>query len=214
MFWLLIKSLTVLTLCRLRTFFEVGITLLTLFERTVSGFNWCRWSNYSKPSCWMFYDRVHDIIVHCNGFESIKLSGVPRLMVFTLRIQLGTLRGLRLKHQSSFFKYKKTMSNIQAPPVGLLWSLLMFDPIWRPEWCCPWEIFLAHFVTHCESYAQDIENAVLVIKVLLLSFLRDWNTVLPHLYFSLIIVKSLQLCKRRQIAEPHKYCLVCVIVFL
>ena len=34
------------------------------------------------------------------------------------------------------------------------------------------------------------------------------------MYFSLIIVKSLQFCERRQIAEPRKYCLVCVIVFL
>ena len=33
------------------------------------------------------------------------------------------------------------------------------------------------------------------------------------LYFFLIIVKSLQLCGRRQIAEPRKYCLVRVIVF-
>ena len=34
------------------------------------------------------------------------------------------------------------------------------------------------------------------------------------LYYSLIIVISLQLCGRRQIAELRKYCLVCVIVFL
>ena len=34
------------------------------------------------------------------------------------------------------------------------------------------------------------------------------------LYSSLIIVKSLQLHGRRQIAEPHKYCLVHVIVCL
>ena len=33
------------------------------------------------------------------------------------------------------------------------------------------------------------------------------------LYSSLIIVKSLQLRGRRQIAEPRKYCLVHVIVF-
>ena len=33
------------------------------------------------------------------------------------------------------------------------------------------------------------------------------------MYFSLIIVKSLQLRGRRQIAEPRKYCLVRVIVF-
>ena len=29
-------------------------------------------------------------------------------------------------------------------------------------------IFLAHFVAHCESGAQDIENVTLVIRVLLL----------------------------------------------
>ena len=34
------------------------------------------------------------------------------------------------------------------------------------------------------------------------------------LYFFLIIVKSLQLRGRRQIAEPHKYCFMRVIVFL
>ena len=34
------------------------------------------------------------------------------------------------------------------------------------------------------------------------------------LYFSLIIMKSLQLYGCRQIAEPHKYCLVCAIIFL
>ena len=34
------------------------------------------------------------------------------------------------------------------------------------------------------------------------------------LNFSLIIVKSLQLCRRGQIAESHKYCLMRVIVFL
>ena len=33
------------------------------------------------------------------------------------------------------------------------------------------------------------------------------------MYFSLIIVKSLQLRGRRQIAEPRKYCLVRMIVF-
>ena len=34
------------------------------------------------------------------------------------------------------------------------------------------------------------------------------------MYSSLIIVKSLQLRRRRQIAEPRKYCLVSVIIFL
>ena len=36
----------------------------------------------------------------------------------------------------------------------------------------------------------------------------------PCISFSLIIVKSLQLRGRRQIAKPRKYCLVRVIVFL
>ena len=43
-----------------------------------------------------------------------------------------------------------------------------------------------------------------------LGFLRVF---LCTIVFSLIIVKSLQLRGRRQIAEPRKYCLVCVIVF-
>ena len=39
------------------------------------------------------------------------------------------------------------------------------------------------------------------------------NLVAALLYFSLIIVKSLQLCGRKQIAESRKYCFVHVIVF-
>ena len=39
------------------------------------------------------------------------------------------------------------------------------------------------------------------------------NIVAALLYSSLIIVKSLQLRGHRQIAEPHKYCPVRVIVF-
>ena len=35
----------------------------------------------------------------------------------------------------------------------------------------------------------------------------------PCISFSLIIVKSLQLRGHRQIDDPRKYCLVCVIVF-
>ena len=47
-------------------------------------------------------------------------------------------------------------------------------------------------------------------------FLRfsPWSGGLVLLYFFLIIVKFLQLRGRRQIAEPRKYCLVRVIVFL
>ena len=63
-------------------------------------------------------------------------------------------------------------------------------------------------VTHCESYVQDIKTVVLKIRVLML-FLKE-KTVLPHfVFFSLRIVKSLQLRGRRQIAEPRKYYLVC-----
>ena len=43
-----------------------------------------------------------------------------------------------------------------------------------------------------------------------LGFLRVF---LCTIVFSLIIVKSLQLCGRRQIAKSRKYCLVRVIVF-
>ena len=45
------------------------------------------------------------------------------------------------------------------------------------------EIFLAHFVAHCESYVQDVENAVLVIRVCYCSFLRERKIVLPHFVF-------------------------------
>ncbi|KAK9997726.1 hypothetical protein SO802_022412 [Lithocarpus litseifolius] len=43
---------------------------------------------------------------------------------------------------------------------------------------------------------------------------REQNHSSRTLYFFLIIVKSLQLRGRKQIAEPRKYCLVRVIVFL
>ena len=43
-----------------------------------------------------------------------------------------------------------------------------------------------------------------------LDFLRVFLYTIVSPYF---IVKSLQLCGRRQIAEPRKYCLVHVIVF-
>ena len=45
-------------------------------------------------------------------------------------------------------------------------------------------------------------------------FFESENICSRTLYFSLIIVKFLQLCGRRQIAESRKYCLVRVIVFL
>ena len=78
----------------------------------------------------------------------------------------------------------------------------------------PQEIFLAYFIAHCESYAHDVENAVLVIKVCCCRFWETETLYCRTLYFSLIIVKSLQLRERRQIAKLCKYCLVCVIIFL
>ena len=46
------------------------------------------------------------------------------------------------------------------------------------------------------------------------SFLRERKRILPHLYFFLDNSEILQLCRRRQIIEPRKYCLVRVIIFL
>ena len=76
--------------------------------------------------------------------------------------------------------------------------------------------FLARFVAHCESCAHDVENRNFEIRVYWLScFLRERRktVVATCISFFSIIVKSLQLCKRRQIAESRKYCLVHVIVF-
>ena len=73
---------------------------------------------------------------------------------------------------------------------------------------------LTRFVAHCESSMQDIETVVLVIRFFLVKFFfRERKSIVLHLYFSLIIVKSLQLRRRRQIAEPRKCYLVCVIFF-
>ena len=74
---------------------------------------------------------------------------------------------------------------------------------------------LTRFVAHCESFMQDIETVVLVIRFFLMKFFfRERKSIVLHLYFSLIIVKSLQLRRRRQIAKARKYCLVHAIIFL
>ena len=44
-------------------------------------------------------------------------------------------------------------------------------------------------------------------------FLRVRKNCSRTLYSSMIIVNSLQLCERKQIAKPRKYCLVRVIIF-
>ena len=70
--------------------------------------------------------------------------------------------------------------------------------------CSPWCIICA-----------GCRKRNLIIRVLLLSvFLRESEKHCSlNLYFSLIIVKSLQLRGRRQITEPCKYCLMRMIVF-
>jgi len=62
--------------------------------------------------------------------------------------------------------------------------------------------------------AQDIETIVLMIRVSWCSFWKREKLCCRTLYFSLIIVKSLQFRGRRQIAESRKCCLVRVIIFL
>ena len=56
----------------------------------------------------------------------------------------------------------------------------------------------------------DLLRRFLVLSCLM----REKKHCSRTLYSSLIIVKFLQLCGYRQIAEPYKYCLVHVIVFL
>ena len=56
-------------------------------------------------------------------------------------------------------------------------------------------------------------GVIRVFFFFVVSFLRERKYCSHTLYSSLIIVKSLQLRGRRQIAEPRKYCLVRVIVF-
>ena len=82
---------------------------------------------------------------------------------------------------------------------GLGWQN-NFGPFCSPLWIL------------CAGY----KNRFLVIRVfsLVVVFLREREKHCScNLYFSMIIVKSLQLCGRRQIAEPCKYYLVRVIVF-
>ena len=76
--------------------------------------------------------------------------------------------------------------------------------------------FLAQFVVHCESHVQNIETVVLVIRVFLMYFFerKKKNLYCRTCIFSLIIVKFLQLHGYMQIAKPHKYCLIRVIIFL
>ena len=66
----------------------------------------------------MSYDWVHDVIVHCSWFESIKLSGVPKIMAFILEVNWELWEAWDWSIKSSFFMYKKPEANIQAPPAS------------------------------------------------------------------------------------------------
>ena len=94
----------------------------------------------------------------------------------------------------------------------LMGDFLRFSP-WSGG--LPLGKIFARFVAHCESYAQDLENPILRLGFCCcrVSWEREKKNCSRTFYFSLIIVKSLQLRGRRQITEPRKYCLVYVIVF-
>ena len=77
----------------------------------------------------------------------------------------------------------------------------------------PWSGGLTHFVTHCESCAQDVENVFWWLAFGCCSFWDREKLYYRTCIFSLIVVTSLQLRGRRKIAEPRKYCLVRVIIF-
>ena len=71
----------------------------------------------------------------------------------------------------------------------------------------PWNV-------SAQARAQDVENSILRLGFVVVMFIeKEKKHCSCTLYFSLIIVKSLQLHERRKIAEPHKYCLVRVIFF-
>ena len=74
------------------------------------------------------------------------------------------------------------------------WSLVLFDPVWQPD-------------------PNNVEW-FLMGDLLVLSCFVEIKNCSRTLYSSQRIVKFLQLWGRRQIAEPRKYCLVRVIVFL
>ena len=97
-----------------------------------------------------------------------------------------------------------------------LWSLVLFDPVWRPNLI---QKMLRGFLIGDLLRLSPLWNRLLKLGFYgsVVAVFDMWEKrLLPQfctLYFSLIIVKSLQLHGRRQIAEPHKYCLVHVIVF-
>ena len=79
----------------------------------------------------------------------------------------------------------------------------------------PWSGGLDHYKNKNKNWPVLCRKRNLVIRFCGCRVFKERRkTVAAFLYFfSLIIVKSLQLRGCRQIAKPRKYCLVCVIVF-
>ena len=101
-----------------------------------------------------------------------------------------------------------------------LQSLVLFDPVWRPDSNNIAWLFNGRFIEAC--WARLAHCGTTFCNQ---GFLVWWDCRVIYrerilqplgctLYSSLIIVISLQLRGHRQIAEPRKYCLVRVIVFL
>ena len=91
-----------------------------------------------------------------------------------------------------------------------LWSLVLFDPVRRPD---PTRIILRGFGPFSPLWNR-LWWLGLLLWVNCRVFIKEKNcSCTIVLYFSLIIVKSLKLRRRRQIAEPRKYCLVRLIAF-
>ena len=113
------------------------------------------------------------------------VAGMRGLCVWRIAVNVGDWTSLQVGDLLGFVEpsFVWSGSTTWPDPNNIAWFLMR--DLLRLS---PWEIYYCHV------------------------FVREKNCS-RTLYFSLIIVKSLQLCGRRQIAEPRKYCLVRVIVF-
>ena len=95
--------------------------------------------------------------------------------------------------------------------VGLLWSLVLFD---LDDGSTRNNLFWLILQPVVNPVRRMQKPLFWRSRFLAIVFQREKNYTAALCIFSLIIVKSLQLRGRWQIAEPCKYCLVCVIIFL
>ena len=109
----------------------------------------------------------------------------------------------------------------------VLQSLILFDPVGDPNnvaWFLmgdflrfsPWSGGLGRQIQKKKIFLDlfGVENAIWLLGFWSCRVLyREKILQLHILYYSLIIMKSLQLRRCRQITEPRKYCLMRVIVF-